>query len=916
VASGRHRRLPLGIHARSWHSDGVRRAAVILAALLGLAAAAVAVASVTDGRIGPDRFLTANGRQLVPAGRLTTVGDFPTGGALTPDGHFYWAVDAGHGHDDVQVVAVGTGDIVQNLVLPGASGGVAFAPGGRTAYVSGEPKGDDVPDGPTVGDAGDVIHVFGVDPATGHATERTPIQLPATSGGTAQSHGAKTGWPQELAVTPDGKRLVVALNQADQVAIVDLSTGVSRLVKVGRYPYGVAIDPDGTTAYVTDEYDGDVSLVDIAAGTRTGTIPVGGSSNPDGGPNPNQNAHPEGIVVDPHRTRAYVAVTNRDRIAVIGTKSRSVVRYIDVGRPAGFGAAPVALGLAPDGRTLYSADSGEDAVAAISLTARPDLGAYQVIGKIPTAAYTADVEATPDGSRLVWLAAKGLGAGPNPAYNGLPEGGGSSPYGSFVLDKLLGRVGVVATPDDAGVRTLTPQADKEVKPANARSAPAGTPLRAGGPIKHVFYVVRENRTYDQILGSEPRGDGDPSLEVADDNGAGGPAAGVTPNAHKLARQFPLLDHVYADSEVTRDGHKITAGAYATDFAQKAIHANYGGRGKQIDLNSEPAAAPPRDFIFDQAVRQGISFRNYGERAAETSAQGNDGRPTYAASVAGKDNGYPGGFGCHALPVNATDCDTDAGTPGLGTGQQAGNSRFDYLEAKLSQQISAGTLPALDYLILPNDHTDGTTPGYLTPRALIADNDLGLGQLVDFISHSSIWSSSAIFVVEDDSQDGPDHVDAHRMPAFVISPWARHGEVVHTRYDQLSVLRSIEIILGMKPLSLFDGLATPMYNAFTTTPDPAPYTAVAPTYPRTATNPANAADAALSAAMPFNAIDAVPQEISDRILWHSVHGAQSQAPGPGPDASPAERTRAHAALRAYRHGKPVKRMLLAGADRDG
>jgi hypothetical protein len=213
---------------------------------------------------------------------------------------------------------------------------------------------------------------------------------------------------------------------------------------------------------------------------------------------------------------------------------------------------------------------------------------------------------------------------------------------------------------------------------------------------------------------------------------------------------------------------------------------------------------------------------------------------------------------------------------------------------------------LTYITLPNDHTNGVRQGYPTPRALVADNDYGLGQLVDLISHSSIWGSSAIFVMEDDSQDGADHVDAHRMPAFVISPWARHGAVVHDRYDQLSMLRSAELILGLHPLGLNDGLATPMYDAFTTKPDLRPYDAVAPQ--QSLTERTAAAPAGIDAALPYDELDAVPQRLFDRALWRSVYGPRSTPPPPGPDASPAERDRALMALAAFRAGQDLREVL--------
>jgi len=857
----------------------------------------VAVASGPDrtsGRIGPSLSTTGNGRHLTPAGRMTTVGDFPSGSALSPDGRSLWAVDSGHGRDDVQVVEVATGRVRQVLPLPGAYGAVVFAPDGRRAYVSGEPKGSSTPTGRTVADAGDAVHVFAVD-ASGRARETTPVQLPATSGGSAQQENGNPasivftppgpgpssglGWPIGLAVTPDAKTLVVALNQADQVGVVDLATRTTRLVKVGKYPYGVATD--GRIAWVGNELDGTVSAVDLAGATVSATVPVGGA-----------NAHPEGVTLVGHDL--YLAVTNEDAVVRMSTTTGTVTGRWSVGRRAGIGSAPVAL-TAAAGR-LYVADAGEDAIAVL------DLRTGHVLGRVPTAAYPTGVAVSRDG-KLVWTAAKGLGAGPNPDYGSHFANSEAAPYGSYVPDKLLGRVGVLPVPTGAQLAKFSRQVEAQVLPADLTKAPAGTVLRRGGPIKHVFYVVRENRTYDQVFGREPRGDGDPSLELFGDNGTPGPSGGTTPNAHALARRFPLLDHVYADSEVSIDGHVITAGAYATDFDQRSLHANYSGRGRVANLGQSPVTLPPRDFLFDQAARQKISFRNYGEYSAGNLPSGNDGRATYAQSAAGTAAGYPLFFGCETAPNaanRAAVCATDSGT--VGAPVSPANSRLDFFQKQLTAQLASGTVPALNYLTLPNDHTDGVKPGFPTPTALVADNDLGLGQLVEVISHSSIWASSAIVVVEDDTQDGADHVDAHRMPAFVISPWARTGAVVHTRYDQLSVIRTVELLLGLDPLSLGDALAEPMYDAFISgsTPDLRPYTAVQPARSLAAVN--TAPTAGLEGALPYQQRDLVPQALFDAALWHSVYGAAATPPKPGPGASLAEQERASGVRLAYAHGQ--------------
>jgi YVTN family beta-propeller protein len=861
-------------------------AAVATSAIL-LAVVGVALASSggkTNGEIGPSLGITANGRHLAPVGRLTAVGNFPTGSALTPDGRFLWVADCGHGSDDVRVVDVETGSVVQTLPLPGCYGGIAIAPDGLHAYVSGEPIGSSPTEGPTQGNEGDVVHVFSIEPAAGTGTELAPIVLPETKGGSGRinslppAEGVGTANPEGLAVSPNGRTLVVALNAADSAVVINVATLEQTAVKVGAYPSGVVFDHQGR-AYVSNEYDGTVSVIDTATKEVTSTITGLGGQLGDLG------SHPEGMALDPTANRIYVAVADRDLVATIDTESQSVTNLVSVARPQGLGSGPVKLTVTPNGQTLFAADSNEDAVVAIALTRRstaPHLALHELIGRISTAAYPDDVQVTPDGSKLIWVAGKGFGSGPT--------------FGSYVLDMLTGYVGVLPIPSDRETKAMTNGANKAVVPYNRERQPTSSPIPAPGTgpsaqIKHVFYIVRENRTYDQMLGSDPRGDGDPSLELFDGNGVSGPTGGVTPNEHALVHRFPLLDHYYMDSEVSIDGHVITTSGYANDYMQKATASNYSNRRATYDFGVYPVTFPPNFFVFDQAAAQGISFKDYGEAVGTAPMGAASNRPQFAKVQASVEPAYPNNLfiGC-AQASNEASCTQDSGLY-QGTGKKiAGQSRFNVWYPKFQQELTSGTVPTLTYMILPNDHTNGTTPGDYTPKAMVADNDLALGQIVDAISHSSIWPSTAIFVEEDDSQDGEDHVDSHRSPALVISPWARHGAVVHARYDQYSMLRTIELLGGINALSLNDALATPMYKAFISgeeKPDDTPYNVITPEQDIGEKNTASSPAASISQQLPWSRLDAIPQGVSDKIVWASVHGASVPAPPPGPNASPAE-----------------------------
>ncbi|MCW2966687.1 MAG: beta-propeller repeat protein [Solirubrobacteraceae bacterium] len=883
----------------------MKRPALLLALLAVLVAVPVvlAVNSVTSGRIGPGRHLLDNGRRLHPLGRQVRLGQFPTGGAVTPNGRWYWTVSAGRGQNDVRIVDVRHPRVRQTLVLPGASGGIVMDPAHAIAYVSGVAESSfksqatpaDVP-----GKGGNVVHVFTYSPKTGVAQRAGVIEVPPPSDAPAvqafpPTPTTKDSWPDRLAVARDGSKLLVPLNLADAAAIVDVKTKKVSYVNTGSYPYGAAILRDGKTGLVSNESPGTVSVIDLASATKVKDITVGPHLS-----------HPEAIALDPKGDKAYVALANSDQVAVIDTKKLTLSATIAVGRPEGLGTSPVALTVTPDGKRLLVALAGTDQIAVVALPRKGNK--YPTVASLPTAQYPDDVQVTRGRpQRLLYVSGKGQGTGPNL--------GGPQPNSPLDTDEGIsktqylpllnhGSAGIAAMPTGARLRRLTRVANAEVRPSNPEKPPLGTPLRADGPIKHVFYIVKENRTYDQILGDVARGDGDPKLALF--------GGDITPNAHALVNRFPLVDHLYADSEASIDGHFWTSAAKVSDYVNKAWFENYGGRDRPYDFGVYAVTWPSNGFLFDQAQRQGISYFNYGEAIAgtvpltdkdRTSAETQEVADKFAHSdlgAAAAGNVVPAGqcypndasIGHDAIASAALDTNplTKQGAEVYDTSVPPGakplaESRFDCFKKRFTTQLASNAVPAFNYMVMSNDHTEVLTPGARTQRAMIADNDEAVGRVVDLISHSSIWDSSAIFVIEDDSQDGPDHVDAHRIPAYVISPYARNT-VLHNRYDMLSVIRSFELILGMKPLGLFDALATPMYDAFSPTiVNPAPYDYIPAKVPLVQYNPAGTPGARESSKLP-HCLDCESRRTEDALLWKSIHGWRSAPPPPGPNAETA------------------------------
>ncbi|MEI7743804.1 MAG: alkaline phosphatase family protein, partial [Chloroflexota bacterium] len=457
---------------------------------------------------------------------------------------------------------------------------------------------------------------------------------------------------------------------------------------------------------------------------------------------------------------------------------------------------------------------------------------------------------------------------------------------TYLASMERGTAGFLQVPADARLAALTALADGGVDPATVPAAPADTVLRADGPIKHVFFIVRENRSYDQVLGDASIGNGDPTLSVFPQK--------VTPNIHSLVTRFPLLDNVLANSEASIEGHYWTAAGIVPDYVNRNWVQEYAGRMRPNDFGMYAVAWPGNGFLFDQAERQGISYFNYGEAfdGGSPSVADANRSPEALAELekvnAKSDLGpdlTPGGCYASDATIGQTIGKLQLFDSSLPAGAAKGSiSHVDCFRARFADQLAAGSVPALNYLALTSDHTRGTEPGFPVPSAMMADSDTAIGELIDTISHSAIWSSSAIFVVEDDSQDGADHVDAHRIPVMVVSPYAKTGTVISTQYDLLSFVRSVELIIGMKPLSLNDALAVPLYDAFASTPvNAAPVDGIPAGVDLLEFNTLASPWAAESAALGLGETDTVSQVMLDAIIWRSVYGEDAVPPPPGPNA---------------------------------
>ena len=777
----------------------------------------------------PKVTLLPNGWRISPVGQHFTIGDLPMNLVVTPDGDHVIVTNNGYSQPNLVVYDHTKQISRERVMLDSAWLGLAFHPDGKRLYSSGSAKNR--------------VDEFSWDKAALKKTGELALPKPAND-----------SFVGGLAVSPDGKRLYAVHVLGEKLHAVDLETrAVVKTIDLPAEPYTVLVSQDSATLYLSLWGGSKVLVFDARDLSLKKEIEVG--------------EHPNAMAFSRDGSRLFVACANTNAVWNIdlgeayATEQISIAPFPDM--PPG--ATPNALDLSPDGKTLLVANADNNTVAVIEIE---DHGKGEVEGFIPTGWYPTGVRYSKDGSKIFILSGKGLSSAANPRgrHAGLNQGP------EYIGSMLWGSLTTLDTPTEAKLREYTATA-LFVTPDTGKSqlTPAKAPLRsviprkvgAPSPIKYVFYVIRENRTYDQVLGDLPQGNGDPSLTLFGEN--------TTPNAHALARQFVLLDNFYVDAEVSYDGHAFSTGAWATDAVEKIWPMNYGRRearylsegGGTMRNQYGNLAAGPRGYLWDAAARKGVSYRSYGEFSIPgAEIRWDEGmKPPYSGSVPGlKDHVHP-----TYPPYNLSIPD---------------NQRIDVWLEEFREFERNGALPRLNILRLGNDHTAGTRPGSRTPRAMIAENDHALGRFVEAVSKSRYWKETAIFVLEDDAQNGSDHVDAHRSIGFIISPYTqRKGVVDSTLYTTSGFLRTMELILGLEPLSQYDAAATPAYNAFSLVPNPAPYAALPPRIDVTEMNDPRAWGAQASAEMNLAEADRAPDLLLNEIVWRSVRGPHSKMPPP-------------------------------------
>lgn len=765
----------------------------------------------------PSANLLFNGWGVTPAGKAVPCGDMGLKMIIAPDRAAVITVCAGYNQQGVGITQLKGDHVRQFISLKEAFNGLVFSRDGKHFYVSG-------------GDTG-TLYVF--DYNEGEAKLAREIKPDAK---------ATPVFLAGLAVHPETGAVYVCNEANHEIWQLDPETLLKvKVIPVGQHPHSCLVGADNVHLYVSNWGSRSVSVINTQKQTHVRDITVG--------IRPNDMA----LASD---GRLFVACSGDNTVHVITTKKLEAA-----GEAAGptrrlwegtreiiatalypqspEGSTPCALAISPDSRTLFVANADNNAVMVADISGDLTEEAQDrgekisvVNGFIPTGWYPTAVAVTPDNQTLLVANGKGLASRPNyPAQSPKP----AKDHTGITFDNagkvFSGSISFIAKPTTAEMAAYTQQVRRNA-PYHPQQFYQGVgaedsviPSKVGDPcpIKYVLYIIKENRTYDQVLGDlkdaqgKPLGNGDEHLVMYGEK--------VTPNHHKIARDYVTLDNLYCNGEVSVDGHSWTDAAMASDFNQRSWIMSYSAHGKLF--GNDEMETPANGYLWDLCRRHGLSYRNYGEGAQRVPAENR------------------------------------------GRWAKRDERDMDLVQSwitDLKKAEQGGTLPRFTIMSLGEDHTKGTKTGAPTPSACVASNDLGLGRLLAAATRSKFWPEMAIFVIEDDTQNGPDHVDAHRTVGFVMSPYCKRNVVDSTLYTQASMIRTIELILGLPPLTQYDAGATPMFKSFQKQPVVTEYEVQTPQVNLQAKNGLFSAFSAESNRMDFSDYDLAPEDELNRILW--------------------------------------------------
>ena len=773
----------------------------------------------TPGKIAKTgQVLLPNGWKLSPAGHALPLGDLPLNMQISASGRLMAVTNNGQSTQSIQLIDPKNEKQLDERIIKKSWYGLAFSHDEKMLYASG---GND-----------NLIIAYQIQNDKIGKGDTITLGLP---------------WPKNkicatgIAVNKSNKRLYTVTKEDSSLYIIDLQTRkILNKIKLAAEAYSCILSPDEKKLYISIWGSEEVQCYNIPNGALT-AIKTGN--------------HPNEILLNKKGSLLFVANANDNSVSVINTLTNKTIEVVSTTLyPTKLtGSTTNGMALAADEKTLYIANADNNCLAVFDVS-KP--GHSQSKGFIPVGWYPTNVKTY--GNKILVSNGKGFTSmanpkGPQPEKktdNSGYQSGAINSREQYIGGLFKGTLSFIDVPQPERLKAYTKQVYLNTPFTTEKTALAdgiaGNPIpRKRGdksPIKHVFYIIKENRTYDQVLGDMPQGNGDTSLCIF--------GSKVTPNHHAIADEFALLDNFYVDAEVSADGHNWSMAAYATDFIEKTWPTSYGGRGGNYDSEGERKIGDPKDgYIWDYCKRAGVTYRTYGEFAENGKAN--------IKSLNGHFCIQSPGFDLNIKDVYR---------------EQIWEHDFDSL-------VRVNAVPQFNSLRISNDHTSGQKKGALSPVAAVADNDQGIGLFLEHLSKSPIWKESVVFILEDDAQNGPDHIDAHRSPVFVAGPYVKRNAVVHGMYSTSGVLRTIELILGLPPMSQYDAAAMPLFECFTNKPNFAPYTVKPAQVNLEQRNVAVNESSKRSQFFNLAKEDAVPDLDLNEVIWKYVKGENTIMPAP-------------------------------------